>query len=116
MIAKEHRFQGQNSLRFVFQKGKTVRGPFFSVKSVLNPRRSSYRAAVVVSRKVHKSAVVRNRMRRQLYEIIRQLEPEIKQPYDIVLTVFNEELLQLPAKPLADQTKKQLMSSGVLKA
>ncbi|MBI2007871.1 ribonuclease P protein component [Candidatus Saccharibacteria bacterium] len=114
MISKEHRFEGSRSLRFVYQKGATSRGPLFSVKAALNPRRQSYRSAVVVSRKVHKSAVARNRMRRRLYEIIRNLETDIDQPYDIVLTVFNESLLEESPQSLARQVKKQLMVAGVL--
>ena len=114
MIAKEHRFQGSKSLRYVYQKGITSRGPLFSVKAVLNPRQTSYRLAVVISRKVHKSAVVRNRMRRRLYEIVRNFEPDMDQPYDIVLSVFNESLLDEPHKSLARQVKKQLTAAGVL--
>jgi ribonuclease P protein component len=114
MISKTHRFLGPRSLRFVYQKGSTTRGPLFSVKAALNPRRRSYRLAVVVSRKVHKSAVGRNRMRRRLYEIVRQLEPNITQPYDIVITVFNDSVLDEPSKKLAQQVKKQLMAAGVL--
>ncbi|HLG90690.1 MAG TPA: ribonuclease P protein component [Candidatus Saccharimonadales bacterium] len=114
MISKTHRFEGSRSLRFVYQKGTTSRGPLFSVKAALNPRRKSYRAAVVVSRKVHKSAVARNRMRRRLYEIIRNLETDIDRPYDIVLTVFNESLLEESPQSLVRQVKKQLMAAGVL--
>ncbi len=75
MIAKAHRFHGYGSLNFVYKNGKTERGPLFAVKSILNPKRSEYRMAVVVSRKVNKSAVARNRIRRRLYEIVRSLEP-----------------------------------------
>jgi ribonuclease P protein component len=50
----------------------------------------------VVSRKVHKSAVARNRMRRRLYAALQEFEPQINAPYDIVLTVFQETLLEEP--------------------
>jgi ribonuclease P protein component len=114
MIKRAHRFHGYNSLRFAYTSGQTVRGPLFAVKSALNPRRKSFRIAVVVSRKVHKSAVARNRMRRRLYELVREHEPEIKQPYDIVITVFHDGVMQEPHKNLAKQVQKQLQASGVL--
>lgn len=114
MIAKEHRFAGQAGLRYVYRQGQTVRGPLFSIRSVLNPRRKTYRAAVVISRKVHKSAVARNSMRRRLFENIRNLEAGISQPHDIVLTVFSDSLLDEPPKSLARQVEKQLMAAGVL--
>jgi ribonuclease P protein component len=115
MISSKYRFHGYNSLRFAYTKGQTVRGPLFAVKSALNPRRRSYRVAVVVSRKVHKSAVARNRMRRRLYELIRELETEIEQPYDVVITVFHDGVLLEPHKSLRRQLHKQLKEAGILK-
>jgi ribonuclease P protein component len=60
MISRAHRFHGYNSLNFVYRNGQTVRGPLFAIKYTINPKRKSYRAAVVVSKKVNKSAVARN--------------------------------------------------------
>ena len=114
MISKEHRFHGPVSLRYVYRSGRTVHGPLFSVKTVLNNHRSTYRAAVVISRKVHKSAVARNRMRRRLYEAIRQLEDDIAGPYDIVLTVFQGSVLEATKESLSVQLKSQLTAAGVL--
>jgi ribonuclease P protein component len=115
MISRKHRFHGYNSLRFVYNSGQTVRGPLFAIKSVLNPKRTSFRAAVVVSRKVHKSAVARNRMRRKLYEIVREFEAEITQPHDIVITVFHDAVLDESHKSLARQVQKQLKAAGIIK-
>src|SRR5437016_3838925 len=94
MISTKHRFHGRGSLRFVYQNGKTFRSAAFAIKSTINPRRKTYRLAVVVSRKVHKSAVARNRMRRRLYAIVQELESQISEPYDIVITVFNSSILE----------------------
>jgi ribonuclease P protein component len=114
MISRNHRFHGPASLRYVYRHGQTVRGPLFTIKSVLNPRRKTYRLAVVISRKVTKSAVDRNRMRRRLYAALRALEADINQPYDIVLTVFHESLIDEPPKSLKQQLIKQLKTAGVL--
>jgi ribonuclease P protein component len=115
MISRQHRFHGPNSLRFVYQNGKTVRGASFAVKSAPNPRRKSYRVAVVVSRKVHKSAVVRNRIRRRLYAVIRELDDQIKEPVDIAITVFNDSVAEENLKALAHQVKRQFKSAEILK-
>ena len=78
MISVRHRFHGYGSLRTVYQRGQTVRGPAITLKyRYRGPQRQPYRVAVVVSRKVHKSAVVRNRIRRRLYEIVRQADQEM---------------------------------------
>lgn len=114
MISRTHRFHGYNSLKFVYRSGQVVRGPLFSVKYALNPKRKNYRLAVVVSRKVSKSAVVRNRIRRRLYEAVRLLQADISQPYDIVLTVFHDTLAEEPHASLAKQVQKQLSQAGLL--
>lgn len=113
MIDTLHRFQGHGSLRFVYQKGQTVRGPFCSLKYVLNRRRQQYRVAVVVSRKVHKSAVVRNRIRRRMYEIIRNEASRIAEPYDLVFIVYSDQLATMPAPQLQRTVLDKLEKAGV---
>lgn len=114
MLAKTHRFHGHNSLNYVYRHGQTVRGPLTAVKYVRNDRRQTYRAAVVVSKKVHKSAVVRNRIRRRIYEQLRLLAPQITQPYDIVVTVFHDTVATMPATELATLVRAQLHQAGVI--
>jgi ribonuclease P protein component len=115
VISRKNRFHGHASLRYVHQKGKTVRGPYFMVKSAHNPRRSDYRVAVVISRKVHKSAVARNRIRRRLYTAVRLLKTDINGPYDIVLNVYEPKISEQSSKRLATLVKKQLAAAGALK-
>jgi ribonuclease P protein component len=114
MITAMHRFHGRSSLRFVYQRGKTVRGADFSLRFILNNRISSHRVAVVVSRKVSKSAVVRNRIRRRIYEVVRSLEGRITEPYDLVFTVYNETAAGLAHAKLVDSITTCLARAGVL--
>lgn len=114
MIDAAHRFHGRGSLRFVYQHGKTVRGPLLALKYIRNQRRTAYRVAVVVSRKVHKSAVVRNRIRRRLYEIIRLHSEHISVPYDLVLTVFSEQVAELDSLELTQMMHKLLVQAGII--
>ncbi len=115
MISRKHRFHGYGSLNYVYKHGQIARGPLFSVKTLINPKRSSYRAAVVVSRKVNKSAVARNRMRRRLYGAIAELEANLTNA-DIVISVFNDTVLTEPPATLLAQLKKQLALTGCLKS
>lgn len=115
MISRTHRFHGYGSLRHVYRQGRVARGALFTVKTVPNDKRKSYRVAVVVSRKVNKSAVVRNRIRRRLYELCRELAPAISQPFDIVITVFHDTVADTPPAELRGQLKKQFQEAGILK-
>lgn len=114
MINRVHRFHGHGSLRYVYQHGNTVRGPLTALKYILNGRRKTYRLAVVVSKKINKSAVVRNRIRRRLYEAVRMHEQELAQPYDIVITVFSEQMAVLPPDELRTLARAQLRQAGIL--
>lgn len=114
MIHETHRFHGRGSLNFVYKNGKTIRGTHDSLKYVRNTRRKTYRVAVVVSRKVHKSAVVRNRIRRRLYEIIRERGSLITEPYDIILTAFSEQLATADHRALVHIIEKQLDQAGII--
>lgn len=45
------------------------------------------RLGVVVSKKIDKRAVVRNRIRRLIYSIVEELHKDIKQGYDIIILI-----------------------------
>jgi ribonuclease P protein component len=115
MITSNHRFHGRSSLRFVYQRGQTVRGSHLSLRYIRNDRRPTYRAAVVVSRKVSKSAVIRNRIRRRIYEIIRLSTPNIFGAYDLVFTVYGEEVAHMSHATLKKTVLGQMKVAGVFK-
>lgn len=114
MIAVRNRFHGHNSLRFVYQNGKTDRGPMTALKYVANPRRDSYRLAVVVSKKVSKSAVVRNRIRRRIYEVVRKEPALTGKAYDMVITVFHEDVATVPHEDLQAMINTHLVQSHII--
>ena len=114
MLARQHRFHGLNSLSYAYRNGQTVRGSQLTLKYVLNTRKQTYRVAVVVSRKVDKSAVVRNRIRRRVYEAVRLHATDIKAPYDLVFTVFSVQLAELDTPQLEQLVVEQLERAGVI--
>ncbi len=113
MISQIHRFHGHNSLRKIYGLGQAVRGASLSLK-YLKTQRTSWRAAVVISRKVHKSAVVRNRIRRRIYEIIRNNSKSITSSYDMVLTVYDSGLVEMPHDKLEELVTQQLRTAGII--
>jgi len=115
MIAQEHRFHGYNSLRFVFNHGQSVRNPQMTLRYKLNNRQKSWRVSVIVSRKVSKSAVVRNRIRRRIYEVIRLQQNAIKSPYDIALIIFSPLLAELSNLKLEALLMDLFYQAGIIK-
>lgn len=106
MIGRSNRFHGRAAIARVQKTGISVRSGMFVLRSVPNPKRSSYRLAVVVSRRVSKSAVVRNRIRRRLYERVRILSSSMPAPHDLVLMVYDEQVATAPPAKLDAEVAK----------
>jgi ribonuclease P protein component len=77
-------------------------------------RQPSYRLAVVVSRKVSKSAVVRNRIRRRIYEIVRLHAAEQLAVYDMVLTIYADGVATISSAELESQVVGLLIKAGII--
>jgi ribonuclease P protein component len=80
-----------------------------AIKYCPNSRRDTYRVAVVVSRKVAKSAPVRNRIRRRIYELLRTQKIASLGNLDIVVTIFDEGVAEVSSSDLKN-TIDQLVS------
>lgn len=116
MIPSPFRFQGHNSLRYVYANGKAVRSQTVTIKWVKNTRRKQSRISVVVSKKVLKSAVGRNRIRRRVYEYIRLHLPQLNNIYDIVIIVTSPELRHIEASELTSQLDQLFDKADLYKA
>ena len=70
MLSKKYRFHSRGGVKYLYQHGKTVRRAQMSL--VFMPNEKGFtRVAVVVSKKVAKSAVERNKIRRKVFEALR---------------------------------------------
>lgn len=84
-----------------------------SMHVVQDGRTKHSRVAVVVSKKIHKSAVKRNRIRRRIYENIRPRLDAWKSPSEVVITVYQADLADMPQSELA-QAIDDLLRRGKL--
>lgn len=92
MIPNINRFHGHSSLNYVYRNGQVARSRWLIIKTVVNPKREHSRLAVIISKKVLKGAVKRNRVRRQIYTYASTLIPNLKGVYDIAIIVSSGEL------------------------
>lgn len=113
MLAFAYRFHGHGSLRYVYKNGQAVRSRLITIKYTNNPHRKVSRFAVVVSKKVHKSAVGRNRMRRRVYEIIRHEMPKMNGVHDIAVMIFSSEVIALPQEELQAAVIQSFEQAGL---
>ena len=112
MLSQRYRFHGHGSLNYLRRHGKSLRAVHMLVKFVPHLRRRYPRFAVVVSKKVCKSAVGRNRIRRRVYEIIRRwLKARATPPrLDVVFNIYSAEVRVIPAAVLEKEVTKLLES------
>lgn len=113
MIASEFRFHGRGSLNKAYRAGKTIGAGPISLR-YFGENRRKIRIAVVVSKKVSKSAVVRNVIRRRLYEIVREKYLEGLKAGDYVFTVHNDQVLKLQNIELEKLIRQTLERLNVL--
>jgi len=115
MIATIFRFHGHNSLRYLYANGKAVRSQLFTIKYVSNAHRSHPRFSVVVSKKVIKSAVGRNRIRRRLYEYLRTHTDQLDGVHDIVIICTSAELRTMPYEQITEQLNQLFAKASLYK-
>lgn len=87
MLPKENRLPLRREFLRVKERGRLIPGKFFSL--IVASRKDSHpsRFAFIISKKIHKKATRRNRIRRLLVESIRSLLPKIKSGQDCVFLV-----------------------------
>lgn len=116
MLSFKNRFHGRGGIRYVYQHGHVVRSRLLTCKYLQNPRRQDPRIAVVVSKKVLKTAVGRNRIRRRLYEYLRERTSLLPAGTDLVLIVGSAELRDMSSMELGELLDQMLAQAGLYKA
>ena len=87
MLPRENRLKKQKDFERVYQQGKGFKQDFLFLKAVSNGLEIT-RFGLVVSRKISKKAVIRNRVKRRLREIIRLRLEKVKKGVDVVLVTL----------------------------
>lgn len=115
MIGRSNRFHGRATIRRLYANGKSVRSSMLALRYAPNPRRNAYRLAVVVSRKISKSAVVRNRIRRRIYERVRILSGSLE-ACDLLVTVYDVRVATMASDELDREVAKLLHKARITSA
>ena len=112
MLSQKYRFHSRGGVHHTYQKGKTIRTPLMSLVFAPNTR-GIQRFGVVVSKKVIKSAVGRNRVRRRVYEAIRLELPEFTAQQDNLFVIFSANIATMPFRELRHLVHELLERSRI---
>ena len=107
MLAQNHRFRGSRDIRRLYKTGRGARTKSLGLRYCAQTGQP-FRAAVVVSRKVHKSAVVRNRIRRRLYELLRTEYAAHLTGIYLLITIFDPSLATKPSSDVRAELARLL--------
>lgn len=84
MLEKNLRIRKQKDFDFLYKKGKRIKSKFFNI--IFIPNNIGFnRFAFIVSAKVDKKAVARNKLKRRMREIIRANYNKIKTSFDFII-------------------------------
>ena len=114
MISQKYRFHGHASLKYLLTNGNNIRGNILSIKIVDNSRRKYSRVAIIISKKVLKHAVDRNRARRRLYEIVRPMIGDFNRTVDLAIIVYKPNVINAPHDELVAEVTKCLQKAELL--
>lgn len=96
----------------ITEKGRFSNGKFFLFRFVKSEGKSRF--SVTVSKKVSKSAVDRNKIRRRVYSLLRKHISNIKDGYRIVISVKSG-TDKIDIKDLNKELESDFVKSGLLK-
>jgi ribonuclease P protein component len=114
VLSRKNRFHSRKSINSVYKFGDNFVLNNISLRRIKRKTDYPTRVAVVVSKKINKSAVVRNRIRRRIYEITRILEPNLNSRYDIVINVYNESVSEMKFEDLSENIKDLFIKAGCI--
>lgn len=101
MFKKENRLKKNKDFNAVFKERKFFRLSFFLFGFKKNDLEYS-RFGIIVNKKISKQAVLRNRIKRIIREVVRKKIDEIKKGYDIVI---------IPSKEIKEKTFQEIESA-----
>lgn len=105
MLNQKYRFHSRGGVRYTYKQGKTIRIPKISLIYNQN-KKGGQRFAVVVSKKVCKHAVDRNRIRRRVYEAIRLNHINFYPKQDYIFVIYSQDFLRMPFNDIEDMIRK----------
>jgi len=116
MLPKKYRLSGYQVSQ-TFKKGRFFNAPLFTLKFLplknISPDFKNSLFSITVPLKVEKKAVRRNKIRRQVYEIIRHLLPELKSGWAIAI-LAKKEILKVNYQEMEEQLQTAFREIKIL--
>ena len=113
MLPFKNRLKKGKDFQCVFNKGKFINSDLISVRFLAN-KMDTMRVGLIVSKKVSKMAVLRNKIKRMLREIMRPNIIKTKESFDIIITAKSK-ISKVQSKEVDEVLKGLLKRSNLIK-
>ena len=113
MLPLKNRLKKRKDFQRVFDRGRFINSDLISVRFLAN-RTDDTRVGFIVSKKVSKMAVLRNKVKRMLREIIRENMVRIKKGFDMIITAKSG-ISKVQLEEVTDVLKELLKRSNLIK-
>jgi len=111
MIARPYRLRTAADFNKTYQRGRSTNADSMYIKYYQSHHASS-KVAVVVSKKVSKRAVTRNRSKRRVIEVVRKNWQSVLPGYNFIITI-KQDLSKAPAAEVEATVLSLLKRSGL---
>ncbi|MDP3998359.1 MAG: ribonuclease P protein component [bacterium] len=122
MLSKPHRLLFKKKGRRSPRGGKRYRSPFFDLVVSLEPKSSQgvnqqsvSKFGFIVSSRISKKAVIRNRVKRLLGEAVRQFLPKIKSGFGIII-LTKPDIVGRDLKKIYEELEGLFQKASLLKS
>ena len=114
MLAKKYRLSGPKDYKRVEDEGKIYQSSNFGVAFFNRADGLPSRFGFVVSTKIAKDAVDRNRFKRAMSEAVRTSSTETQNDYDVVF-LAKTSIVRVPTSEVMKEVKIALKAIGIVK-
>lgn len=114
MVSKEYRLSGKKNFDQIFKEGKIVQSESFGLSFLNRGDTEVSRFGFIVSTKVSKLAVQRNRVKRALSEAVRFLTSKLEKGYNVVFLAKGQSM-KVPTDQLMREVGVSLLKAGISK-
>lgn len=114
MLAKQSRLVKEKDFKKIFKRGKASYAKIFNIKVLANELKIN-RYGIVISAKVSKKSVERNKLKRQFREILKEFDKKLARGFDLVIIVFPAALNQ-DYKLIKNELEKVLVALKLFKS
>lgn len=101
MLKRSYRLRKDRDFQKLYKSGQRYSTSNFTLHYLASKLEYS-KVGFVVSKKVSKSAVIRNKLRRRSSAVVESIYPSLKQPYDIIVLI-RRDFSALSTKELQDE-------------